>query len=159
MCDLGVLRRDISWGRSSNEVEVQDTPDDVVLEVLTISVVNVDVHTVGVQQEDTVGSVASVVKVDGVRSVEVLALRSTVSISGVDRPCVVGAVEQKIVGVFAETIQVRLLREMSLEVHILAFEDQLLTSGVEKNFSGIRTRDGERERIRLEIEFQLGVLG
>jgi hypothetical protein len=157
--NLGVLSCNISWGGSSNEVEVQDTPDDVVLEVLATSVVNVDVHSVGVQQEDTMGSVASVVIVDGVSSVEILALWSPVRISGVDRPCIVGAIEHEFVGVFTETIQVRLLRKMSLEVHVLALEDQLLTSGVEKNFSGGRTRDGERKRVRLEIEFKLGVLG
>lgn len=131
MSDLGVLSGDISWGGTSNEVEVQDTPDDVVLEVLTTSVVNVDVHSVGVQQKDAVSSVASVVKVNGVRSVKVLALRSAVRISGIDCPRVVGAVEHKLVGVLTETIQVRLLRKMSLEVDILAFEDQFLASGIE----------------------------
>jgi len=129
--DLSVLSCNISWRGSSNEVEIQHTSDDVVLKVLTISVVDVNVHTVGVQQEDTVCSVASVVEVDGVRSVKVLALRGTVRISGVDCPCVVGAVEHEVVGVFTETVQVRLLREMSLEIHILAFEDQFLTGGVE----------------------------
>jgi hypothetical protein len=60
--------------------------------------------------------------------------------------------------VFAETIQVRLLRKMGLEVHILAFEDQFLTGGVEKNFSGVRTRYREREWVCLEIELKLRVL-
>ena len=131
MGDFGVLSGDISWRRSSNEVEVQDTSNDVVLEVLTTSVVNEDVHAIGVQQENTMRSVASVVEVDGVRSVEVLALRGTIGISGVDGPCVVGAVEHEVVGVLTETVQVRLLWEMSLEIHILAFEDQFLTGGVE----------------------------
>jgi hypothetical protein len=57
------------------------------------------------------------------RPVEVLALWGTVGISGVDGPCVVGAVEHEVVGVFTETVKVRLLRKMSLEVDILAFED------------------------------------
>jgi len=99
--------------------------------VLTTSVVNVDVHSVGVQQEDAVSSIASVVKVDRVRSVEVLALRGTVRISSIDCPCVVGGVEHEFVGMFTETIQVRLLRKMSLEVDILAFENQLLAGSIE----------------------------
>lgn len=76
-------------------------------------------------------SVASVVEVDGVRPVEVFALWGTVGISGVDSPCVVGGIEHELVGVFAKTVKVRLLRKMSLEVDILAFKDQFLPSGVE----------------------------
>lgn len=48
---------------------------------------------------------------------------------------------------------------MSLEIHILAFEDQFLTGGVEQDFSGVGTGDREREWVRLEIELELRVLG
>lgn len=104
-------------------------------------------------------SVASVVEIDGMRPVEVLALWGTVGISGVDCPCIVGAIEHEVVGVFTETVQVRLFRKMSLEVYILAFEDQLLASGIEQNFSSVRTRNREREWVRLKIELKLRVFG
>lgn len=100
-------------------------------------------------------SIAAVVKVDRVSTVEVLALRGAVRISGVDCSCVVGAVKHEVIGMFAETIEVRLLREMCLEVDILALEDQLLTGSVEKNFSGVGAGYCEREWIRLEIELKL----
>ena len=68
-------------------------------------------------------SIASVVEVYGVSSVQVLTLRSTVRISGIDGPCVIGTVEHETIGVFTKTVQVRLLRKMGLQIDILAFED------------------------------------
>ena len=99
--------------------------------------------------------ITSVVEVDGVSSIQVLTLGSTVRISRIDCPRVVGAVQHEAVGVLTETIEMWFFREMSLEVDILTFEDQLLAGGIEENFSSVGTRYGEREWVCLEIELQL----
>lgn len=78
LSDLRVLNGDVARRRSSNEVKVKDTANDVVLKVLATSVIDVDVHAIGVQEEDTVGGISSVVEVDRVSTVQVLALRGSV---------------------------------------------------------------------------------
>jgi hypothetical protein len=66
LSNLGILCGDIARRWPCDEVKVEDTSDDVVLEVLATFVVDVDVHSVGVEQENSVGRVAAVVKVDWV---------------------------------------------------------------------------------------------
>lgn len=66
LSDLSILSGDIARRWSGNEVEVKDTSNDVVLEVLAVLVIQVDVHGIGVQQKDTMGVLSSVVKVDWV---------------------------------------------------------------------------------------------
>jgi hypothetical protein len=66
LSDLGILSGDIARGWPCDEVEIKDTSDDVVLEVLATFVVDVYIHSVGVEQENPVGRVAAVVKVDWV---------------------------------------------------------------------------------------------
>jgi hypothetical protein len=78
----GVLGCDFLGPRTSKEVEVKNTTQSVVLKILALRVVDLDVHTLGAGQEDTVGAVlAAVVKVDGVSSVKVGAFWGTVGIT------------------------------------------------------------------------------
>lgn len=46
LCDLSVLSSHIARGRAGNEVEIENTADDVVLKVLATLVVDVNVHSV-----------------------------------------------------------------------------------------------------------------
>jgi hypothetical protein len=76
--DLGVLLGDVAGRRTSDEVEVENTANDVVLqELLAVLLVDEDVHAVGIEEEDTVGAALAVVKVNGVSSIEVLSVGAT----------------------------------------------------------------------------------
>ena len=68
---------------SGEEVEVKDTTDDVVLKsrLLAVGLVELDVHAVGVEQQDTVRAGLAVLLVDGVGSVEVGGVGNAVSIA------------------------------------------------------------------------------
>ncbi len=156
--DFCILDSDIARGRTGNEVEVEDAADDVVLEVLAALVVDVDVHSIRVEEEHSVRAVLPVVKVDRMSTVQVLALWCPVGIPGVDCAGVVGRVEHERVAVLAQAVQMRVLGQMCLEIDILALKDELGAGGVEEDFPGVCARDGERERVGLEVELELAVL-
>jgi hypothetical protein len=60
---------------------------------------------------------------------------------------------------FTKTIEMRLFRQMGLDVDIFALEDQSFASSIEQYFSSIGTRYRERKRLGLEIELKLRVFG
>jgi hypothetical protein len=66
LSDFSILSSNVAWRRSGDEVEVEDTSDDVVLEVLATFVIDVDVHSVRVEQKDSVGCIPAMVKVNRV---------------------------------------------------------------------------------------------
>ena len=78
--DFGILLRDSYWSRSSNEIEVQDTSEGVVLQVLVLAVgvVNLDIHAIGVEEEYAMAAGGPVLVVDGVVSVQVSTGRNSV---------------------------------------------------------------------------------
>jgi hypothetical protein len=86
-------------------------------------------------------------------------LRGPVRITGVDRPGVVGRVQHEAVRVFTKTIKMRLFRQMSLDVDILALEHQFLAGCIKQHFTGVGARNREREWIGIEVELQLRVFG
>lgn len=71
--DFSVLLCNGHWCWSSNKVEVQDASEGVVLQVLVLAVcvVNLDIHAIGVEQEDAMASRGSMIVVDGVVSVQI----------------------------------------------------------------------------------------
>lgn len=71
--DFGILLRDSYWSWSSDEIEVQHTSEGVVLQVLVLAVgvVNLDIHAIGVEEEDAMAARGPVLVVDGVVSVQV----------------------------------------------------------------------------------------
>ncbi len=72
--DVAVLPSDVNWAWASEEVEVDDPTDHVVLEILSRGItVDVEIYTIAIQHEDSMSLAAAcaVLKVDWVVSVEV----------------------------------------------------------------------------------------
>jgi len=65
------LLRYCNWSGPGKEVEVQDPTKSVVLQVLVlaISVVDLDIHAIGIEEENTVGASGTMLKVYGVIAV------------------------------------------------------------------------------------------
>jgi len=85
--DLGILARhfDRIRGTASQEVEVDHSSDDVVLKRSSGSariLVDLDVHSVRVEKEHAVRTRGTMVKVDGVVSIQVRVVGDAVGISG-----------------------------------------------------------------------------
>lgn len=71
--DLGVLLGDLDGAWASQEVEIEDATEGVVLQVLPrlLGIVDEDVHAVRVEEEDPVRAPVAVLVVDGVVAVQV----------------------------------------------------------------------------------------
>ena len=85
--DLGILARHLGWigDTASQKVEVDDSSDDVVLEGCgggVSGLVDLDIHSVRVEKEDTMRTGGSMLDIDGVVSVQVGGVGDTVGISG-----------------------------------------------------------------------------
>jgi hypothetical protein len=119
----------------------------------------------GAGEEDAVGAVlAAVVEVDGVGSVQVGSRRSSVSITVPEllmsvkftstaeeltySAGVVSSIQMEIVCRFAQTVQVRGLRQTRPEPEILRLEDQTGRRRIEQRLVRLSPRDSKRERVR-----------
>ena len=84
--DLGVLARHLDRirGAARQKVEVDHSSDDVVLECGrgVSSLVDLYVHSVGVEKEHAMRAGGSMLEIDGVVSVQVCGIGNTVGISG-----------------------------------------------------------------------------
>lgn len=152
--NLGVLSRDILGGRTGHEVKVEDTSDDVVLQD---TVVNLDIHTIGVQQENSMGTGLTVLKVDGVRSVKVGVVGNSEGITVPQGSGEVGGGELEGLSVLSKSIDVGVLRSLGGKTNVLILEDES-SSGLENLLSGRSTRDRESEGVLLDVEDDVGVL-
>ena len=148
--DISILARDLGWVVliASQEVEVKDAANDVVLEgrAKTLRVVDLDVHAVRVGKEDTVRARLAVLKVDRVVSVQVLTLGHAIRVARPERAGVVVRREAERVGVLAETVEVRVLGEVRLHAQVLRLEDDRVRRGGEENLLGLGAVDREAER-------------
>ena len=125
--DVAVLPSDINRARSREDVEVDDPSEHVVFEILPGGIaVDVEIHTVAVQHEDPMGLAATlaVLEIDGVVSVKVSSRRDQVRISRPECPSVVGGWASERVGVFPESIDVRIIRKRSAQADILGLENE-----------------------------------
>lgn len=92
--DFRVLLRDLDRCGAGHEVKVQDTTRQVVLQVLTVCVIDLKVHAIGVEEEDTVGAIlAAVIEVNWVGAVEVGVCRGAVGVTVPGGARVVGGVQ------------------------------------------------------------------
>lgn len=67
-----VLDSDFLGRRTSKEVEIYNTSQGVVFEILALGIIDLDIHTLRASKEDTVGAVLSpVVEIDRVRTIKV----------------------------------------------------------------------------------------
>ena len=83
--DVAVLPSDVDGARTSKDVEIDDPSDHVVFEILPCGIaVDVEIHTIAIQHEDTVSltGALAVLEVDRVVSIEVRSRRDQVRISG-----------------------------------------------------------------------------
>ncbi|KAL2278986.1 hypothetical protein FJTKL_14124 [Diaporthe vaccinii] len=125
--DLGVLARGVQRARASDEVEVEDAAERVVLE------------------EDAMSAGgAAVLEVDRVVSVQVGTVGNSIRVLGPQRADVVGGVEAEGVRVLAQAAQ------------ILRLEDEAGCRGVEENLARVGARDIEGEGRLDEAELQGG---
>jgi hypothetical protein len=166
-----VLLRSLDWGWASEEVQIQHTTKGVVLEVLTtgcavtaISLVDLDVHTVGIEEEDGVGTIlATMIVVDGMCAVKVGARRSAIGVAVPSGVAVVGCVELAVrnrqlwkncdrklsflqwIGMFSCTVEVGIVRQRSAQTDVLILEDQGCGGRVEEDIAAAATLDGKAE--------------
>ena len=85
--DFGVLARhfDRIRGAASQEVEVDHSSDDVILERRSRStgiLVDLYIHSVGVEKEHAMRTSGTMVEVDGVVPIQVRVIGDTISVSG-----------------------------------------------------------------------------
>jgi hypothetical protein len=107
----------------SQEVEIKDTAQNVVFQVCAISIIDLHIHSIGIEQENAVSAITStVIVVHRMIAIEIRSRRDTVRISIPNRARVVCGVEHERVSVLPETIQAWRIGKMSPEAHILALE-------------------------------------
>lgn len=107
--NLRVLLGNLNRSRASHEVEIQDTTKGVVFQILVMSigVVDLDIHTVGVEEEDTMRTSVTVIEIDWVVTVQVGTLRNTIGILRPQGTDVVGCVQSHGISVLTKTVKVR----------------------------------------------------
>ena len=72
--DVAVLPSDVNWTRTGKDVEVDNTSNHVVFEILPRRItVDIEIHTIAVQHKDTVSLAAAtaMLEVDRVIAVEI----------------------------------------------------------------------------------------
>lgn len=144
--DVRVLLGDLDGVGAGEEVEVENTTDDIVLEtVLLAGVAEFDVHPVGVQEKHAVGARGAVLKVDGVVPVQVRVLGNAIGVPGPEGASGVCGVQTKRLGVLAEAVDVWVLGQVRLEAQELVLEDEGIPGGVEELLAGGAPADGEAE--------------
>ena len=129
-----ILLSDRSWVSlaTSEEVEIEQAPDDVVFEGFDAgSLVEFDIHAVGIEEEDAMGASSAVIEVNRVVPVEVGVCGDAEGITTPEGPdlSLPAVVEVKTEGfrVFAQTVDIGVLGEGGLEPQILLFVDELVT--------------------------------
>lgn len=94
---------------SCKEVEIEDTANDIILErrASALSVVDFDIYTIRVREEDTMCARRAVLVVDRVVPVQVRTLRDAVCVARPERARVVVRRQAEAVGMLAEAVQIR----------------------------------------------------
>lgn len=153
--DVAVLPSHVDWARTSKDVEIDDTSDHVVFEILSSGIaIDVEIHTIAVQHEHAMSlTVAlSVLEVDRVISIEVGPRWDQVRISRPECTNVVSSSTSERVGIFSESIDIRIIRKRSTKLNILGLEDEGRSRSVKDTLAAICALDGEREGILGQIE-------
>ena len=125
--DVAVLPSDVDWAWASKDIEIDDTTDHVVLKILPSGIaVDVEIHTIAVQHEDPMSLTIAlaVLEVDWVVPVEVSTWRDQVRISRPQCASVVSSWASERIGIFSESIDIRILRKRSAKSDILGLENE-----------------------------------
>lgn len=157
---IRVLLTDVFRSRSSQEVKVKNTSQDVVFQVLltVCRLVDFDIHTIRVQQENSVRtSFATVVNIDRVVPVKIRLLGDAVRIAAPQGAGIVRGLEAEGVAVLTKSVEVRVVREGGTKIQILRLKDKIGHRSVEQDLIGMFPYNREGERILLILEFQRGI--
>ena len=125
--DLTVLLSDVDWAWTSKDVEVDDTSDQIVFEILPRGVaVDIEIHTIAVQHEDTMSltAAAAMLEVNWMIPVKISPWRDQVRISRPQRASIVSSGAPERVGILSEAINVWIIRKRSAKSDILGLEDE-----------------------------------
>ena len=143
---------------SGKEVEVEDTANNIVFESRSARglVGQLDVHAVGVEQQNTMGARGPMFEIDRVISVEIRARRNAIGVSRPKGQRKVVRWQMEWVGVLAKAVDVRILRQLCLDTQVLRLEDEWMRRGVEKHFFCRTSVDLERERRGRVVELDVG---
>ena len=158
--DLSVLSRYLSRvrGASSQEVEIEDTSDHIVLQRRGIGVIDLDVHAIRIREEDSVRSSGAMLEVNRMVSIKVRPARNEIRVPRPESTRIIVRGQMERVRVLSKTIHVRIGRQARLHAEILRFEDNGVGNCGEKNFFGLRSENSEREwRCRVR-ELDVGVV-
>lgn len=102
---LCVLLRHLQRRRSCKEVEIKHTAQNVVFQVRAVSIVDLHIHSIGIEQENAMSAVTSaVIVVDRMIAIKIRSRRDTVRISIPNRARVVGSVEHEWVCMLSKTV-------------------------------------------------------
>lgn len=152
--NLGVLLDDGGGRLAGKEPKVEHAAERVVLEVLAAvaGLVNDHVHAVGVEEEDAVRAAVPVLEVDGMRAVQVGARGDAVAVLVPERADVARRVEPEGVRVLAEPVEVRVLRQLGAQPHVLRLEDERRRRRVEEHLVRVAAADLEGKGRRRVVE-------
>jgi hypothetical protein len=100
--------------------------------------------------------VTAVIKVDGVRSIQVGVLGDVRRLRVQQDALVIIRVEAEGVAMLTKTVDVGIIRQLGTQANILLLEDQRNGSGIEENLAVVPTLDSERKRGLLDIELESG---
>lgn len=108
------------WRGTGYEVEIEDTSECVVFQVVTTCVVDVNLDTIGVEQDYPMCTIlASIVNIDRMSAIEIGASGDAIRVSVPNCSRIVRCVELKWIAVLTKTIEVRVLWQRSSEVEVL----------------------------------------
>lgn len=125
--NVAVLPSDVDWARAGEDVEIDDPSEHIVFEILPCGIaVDVEIHTIAVQHEDPMSLTGALTlfEVDWVVSVEVSSWRDQVRISRPQCASVISSWASKRVGIFSESVDIRISRKRSAKSDILGLENE-----------------------------------
>ena len=125
--NLAVLLSDVNWAWTGKDVEVDNTSDHIVFEILPRGIaVDIEIHTIAVQHEDTMSlaAAAAMLEVNRMIPVEVSPWRDQVRIPRPQRASIVSSWAPERVGILSEAIDVWIIRERSAKSDILGLENE-----------------------------------
>lgn len=151
-----VLLGDLNRSGSGKEVKVQNSSCTQVFQVVPARFILVqpNIHAVRRHEQNTVGPTSTLLKVDRVSPIQVLAMGNCAGISRPEGSGVVFGNEPEWICVLAESIQIGLRRQPGLDSQKLSLEDKTGARGVEQDFSSALSHDLERERVAFLDEFE-----
>ena len=143
---------------SGEEVEVENATNDIILQRRSARGVigQLDVHAVGVEQQNAMGACGPMLVVDWVVSVEIGARRNAIGVSRPKSQRKVVRWEMERIGVLAKAIDMCIIWQLCLDTKILRLEDEGMRRGVEEYFFRRAPVDLERERRGRVIELDVG---